>query len=176
MGEILEFDAYHGTASQNARSIERGNFRAPRSMGWLGCGVYFFDSDPELAKRFAQYRYIDSPPGVLRCKIVIDRDNVFDITDPCGKNSKDFHNFRKDIEEGIGAANLFVKGVSNSKFDARILEKICSDKGYKMIRACTYTNNKIERDAHLPLAISKFANGVELCLKDINTIQFKKTI
>ena len=173
MGEILKFSAYHGTTKQNAESIKANGFRTPGKIGWLGFGTYFYDRNPELAKTFANGNFPNFPTAVLKCDIVIKQDYVFDITDPCSKDCKEFHSCRQDIEEAIGSVNLLVKDISKPFFDARILERICTDKGYKMVRAWTYTNNEIEREAHLHLSISKFANGVELCLKDLNFIKQK---
>lgn len=172
MGEKLEFDAYHGTSEENAQSIIKGNFRRPVRLGWLGCGIYFFDSDKEMALQYATSVF-SCPVKVIKCKLVVDSDKIFDITNPLSKHAKQFHKTKYDLEEAIGAAKLHAIIRRRQDFESSILEKICTDGHYIMVRACTYTNNSIERKARLRLPAFKFSNGIELCLKDINCVKSK---
>lgn len=168
MGEKLEFDAYHGTSEKNATSIMNGNFRTPVRPGWLGCGIYFFDSDNNMALQYASGKF-SCEVKTIKCKLIIDSDKVFDITNPLGKQTKMFHKTKDDLEEAIGVSKLNAI-CRRQDFESNILEKICAEGNYIMVRACTYTNNDIEREAKLHLPAFKFSNGVELCLKDKNCI------
>lgn len=172
MQDCLIFKAYHGTGETNALSIVRGNFRTPSRQGWLGCGCYFFESDCDKAFEFAKTKY--PKVNVIACDILIGSDKVFDITDPLSTHCKKLDKLKRDIEEAIGAANLKLKSKFYWEFEARVLEKICTEESYTLVRACTYTNNLIEREAGYPLAVSKFPNGIELCLKDVTCIKNKQ--
>jgi len=47
-------DAFHGTSHDRAKSIVKNGFKISQRPGYLGKGIYFFETNPEAAKIFAK--------------------------------------------------------------------------------------------------------------------------
>ncbi|WP_117017275.1 hypothetical protein [Aeribacillus pallidus] len=169
------FIGYHGTSSVFAEKILRTNFIVDHTkVGWLGTGIYLFEENQELARSWANYKYSNSKKGVIRCEIEIAEEEVFDVVDPLGEHNKFFHAVRKQlIEQEIKKRNLQLRAKNRKDFDGKTYNFICKAKGFKLVRAATYTYQDYDRIFGWN---SRVPNGVELCVKDINCIKNKQLV
>lgn len=63
---------YHGTSCAAAQTVLRDGFRpTPGAAAWLGEGIYFFESDPKQAIRWAERWHADDP-AVIEVSLVLD--------------------------------------------------------------------------------------------------------
>lgn len=165
---------YHGTSKRNASKILKTNFTINNKIGWLGSGIYFYEEDVAMAKDWAQYKSQSDPIDVIRCEIKVPKEQVFDVSIPGSQHNRFFHEFRRRLIENELAKNcldLTVK--SKQDFDGKTYNFICKTKGYKLVRAYTYTYTEQDRRQR---TFSRVPNGIELCLKQPSYVQTKVSI
>lgn len=96
---------------------------------------------------------------VIRCEIETVKEKVFDVVDPLGEHNKFFHAVRKQlIENEIKKRNIQITVKNKRDFDGKTYNFICRAKGFKLVRAATYTYQDYDRTYRLD---SRVPNGVE---------------
>lgn len=169
------FIGYHGTSKQNASNIIRTNFTIDfTKVGWLGTGIYFFEENSSMAEDWALYKCKSTPKDVIRSEIKVPTEEVFDVSIPGSKHNQFFHELRRQLVEVELAKNNLDVTVRNKKdFDGKTYNIICKTKGFKLVRAFTYTFTDQDRSTGLD---SRVPNGIELCLKQPSYVQTKDSI
>lgn len=152
----------HGTTSEISRKIRQGKFN--RSLwGWLGAGIYFFEEDKQLARSWAKIKYGSKPLDVLECTITVEKEKILDVSDPKSKQTKMVNQFREAFLKGALNKNKIIN-MEDEKFDGKLLDMICEEDNYVLVR--NFTHTRTEQDRINKKRGSNIANGVELCVKD----------
>ncbi|WP_157515405.1 hypothetical protein [Luteimonas abyssi] len=169
--EYREFIGYHGTNNNVAKQIIRTNFINNGRVGWLGSGIYFFEEDFNLANTWAIARHNGKIPKVIRVEIKVPEREIFDTADD-RDSKKFFHEFRKRfLVDQLSGRKRKINVDSQEDLDGKIYNAIAKAKGYKLIRAETYTYTKADRE--FGFSGSRVPNGIELCIKHIPYIEVK---
>lgn len=164
--KLREFIGYHGTSHQNAKDIEQNGFLLSPA-GWLGMGIYFFQENKELARLWATKNNKGSRVEVLERTIKVEENKVFDMADVLGQDNILFHKLRLDLvnkSKEVGIRCNFDKDKLEEqirKIETAIINKICSDSGYEVVRSATFTKSGCNLDVW-----SVCPNGIEICVKD----------
>lgn len=167
---MATFVGYHGTKRSDARNIERTNFIISNKVGWLGRGAYLFEESSSMARKWATYKY-GNRIEVLEAVIEVQDNKVFDITHPYSENTKDFYEARDELIKIMKEQGLDLEEVKN-ELDGKVLDYICRMKGILLVRAFTYTFQENDRAEGRKL-FSRFANGIELCVKNSGIVKQK---
>ncbi|MFE8700896.1 hypothetical protein ACFYKX_09735 [Cytobacillus sp. FJAT-54145] len=169
------FIGYHGTSKQNAINILKTSFTIDyKKIGWLGTGIYFYEENSEMAVEWALYKCKSAPKDVIRSEIKIPAEEVFDVSIPGSKDNRFFHELRRKlVEVELSKKNLDITVKNKKDFDGKTYNFICKTKGYKLVRAFTYTYTDQDRSTGLD---SRVPNGIELCLKQPSYVQTKDSI
>lgn len=171
-GEVMvSFIGFHGTNLNDARTIERTNFRVSKS-GWLGKGAYFFENDRVMAEGWANYRQRGKRVTVLECMIELDQGKIFDISHPSNPDTADFFDARDELLQ-IMVDNKIDLNEVKKELDGKVIDYVCAKKGKLLVRALTYTYQPIDRQYKLSSWIN---NGIELCVRHAGIIKNKKII
>jgi hypothetical protein len=160
--EKVVFIGYHGTKFKNIDNIVNTGFN-PSLKGWLGKGVYFFQEDKELANNWGKRRYLNQKVGVIKREIHVDKDIIFDITNPLSIQNKDFQKNRESFIAVMERKGYIINENTKESFEGKVIDAICIKKKYSVVRAFTYTYQDYDKRYKLQ---SKFANGIELCVKN----------
>ena len=159
--KILEFTGYHGTSH-----IQKTNFKISKS-GWLGEGVYFFEDNEILARNWARKKFGNCRIDVIKKTIMVNQDNLFDLSNPNSDDSKYYHEQRCKFIHNHTKHQLKAKYDTKKRYENIILNEICKNMDIHCVRACTYTyqiyDDEYETD-------SIFPNGIELCVKNLEYI------
>lgn len=164
--KVKEFIGYHGTSSSYAKSIEeKGFIQSP--AGWLGHGVYFFQKNRELARLWGNKSHRGCKIQVLERVIRVEDSKLFDMSDTLGEHNSLFHKLRFDIVKN--STQLGVKYNCDKekieeairKIETGIINKICSEGKYEVVRAATFTKSQYGIDIW-----SVCPNGIEICVKN----------
>lgn len=166
MKDKMVFTGYHGTSKFNKSSIEKNGLRESKD-GWLGKGVYFFEDDCQMAIKWAQKRCNSQMVYFIKRYIKVDETMLFDITWPLSKQTKYFFEEKERYIKEMTARGYRVNIDRNERFEGKLIEDICKKKNYSVVRACTYTYSADDDRYRIDC---KFANGVELCVKDSKCI------
>lgn len=176
--EIKSFIGYHGTCSKNVTQIKSDNFK-PSKWGWTGSGVYFFESNCEMATLWAQYKYPDKEVCIFEASILVEIEKILDISNPNNEHSKKFHEVRKAFLSKLKLEGRKLTEREES-IDCKIINMIAKKDGFYVVRNFTYTY--VEEDRKLgsfscrsPIR-SNIANGIELCVKNLNCIDDMKVL
>lgn len=167
MGDIIEFEAYHGTSKTCAQSIMATNSFIPSTDGWFGRGIYFFEKMPDLAKKFAECN--DAPPiSILKTRLRLDETKVLDICTPGSVGNEEFHLEKDYLEEKLIALGRDAIAKKRKYIDGNVIDILCKRKDYHLVRSYSYTFSKIDHAYNLS---SKVPNGVELCVKHCDCVK-----
>ena len=169
MGEdIITFKGHHGTSSQNSKSIRTNGFNVSNS-GWLGKGVYFFDDDKDMARNWAIYkgRGLAGKIEVIECNINVMHTKLLDIVDPKSEQSKKVNEIRENFLKATLNRNKLIN-IDDNMLDGKFFDMICEMEGISVVRNSTHTLT--QEDRRLGIKFSNISNGVELCVRDMNTI------
>lgn len=166
--EIISLTGYHGTKKYLKSSIEVEGFRKSLS-GWLGEGVYFFQDDYQMAVNWAKKKYNTMMTCFIKRRIVVENDLFFDITWPLAESTKYFFEEKEKYIKYMEKKGYKIEVTDKKRFEGEVIDLICREKKYAVVRACTYTYQKHDEIYKLN---SIFANGVEVCVKD--SIYLKK--
>lgn len=160
--ETREIIGYHGTKSSVRKNIENDGFIESKS-GWLGRGVYFFEKDYEMAKKWAIKKYKTIMVCYIKRVININEEKFFDITWPLDPRTKYFFQEREIYAKEMEKRGYHVEVDDKIRFEGAVIDKICKEKKYDVVRACTYTYQSFDEKYGIN---SIFANGVEICVKN----------
>ena len=138
MSNVLKrFIGHHGTSSYVAKKIRKNKFK-PSNWGWLGSGIY------------------------LECVITAEEKSILDISDPKSELTRQVNAFREEfLKSGINKDKII--NMEDENFDGKLLDMICKEDCYVIVRNFTHTNTKQDRINKKKR--SNIANGVELCAK-----------
>lgn len=168
--EFREFIGYHGTTHLNAKNIYKNGF-IPSNSGWLGEGVYFFESDEKMARSWANKNNKNVRIEVIERKIRVPHEKVFDLVNTLGKDNKLFHEKRLELMKSLTQKGLSIRLDKDKaeeqirKIETKILKEICKRGGFEVVRAATFTRlNDIDVWSVSP-------NGVEICVKNLEHIK-----
>lgn len=173
----MQYIGYHGTSIEYRTQILRlkGTGFTESASGWLGPGIYFFDNDYNMAHKFASKKY--RTVGVLECEIDVPDDKIIDLTNAKSHNNLTFHAIRDSlISLELQKRNMkrtSEKGNNAEDFDNTTFKMLYLRKGYKLVRANTYTYTKNDNSVK---QLSRIPNGVELCLRDQAYIKSKGAV
>lgn len=179
---IKQFTGYHGTVEYVDNILDGKKLRykkvLPRALpGDLGTGTYFFLDNPKLALDFAKKFGSSSDVNVIKCLIEVDEKEILDFNGTeeldmflgfrertLESVKKTFPNLKgnRDCIDGI-VVNLIVRSILES--DKRNIKAVIKD---------TYTPtidySYIKDKSYRRFFVSNFANGTELCLRDVNKV------
>lgn len=164
--DIIEYIGYHATSTAIAKIINAEGF-IPSKSGWLGKGVYFFQDDKELASVYGQRRYKCQRIEIIKKNIRAPKNSVLDISDPLGKHYKMFSDEKVNLIKEAEKKGYRLYSDTISKYEITVLEELCKQKGFSLVRACTYTYQQYDERYG---SRSNFPNGIELCVKDLSYI------
>ncbi|WP_456276518.1 hypothetical protein [Bacillus sp. AK128] len=167
------FVGYHGTKRSVAKRIEKTNFIVSHKIGWLGKGTYFFEEKESMARSWAIFRF-GLAIEVLEVVIDVPDGKFFDITHPYSNDTKDFYEARDELIN-IMVENGIDLDEEKSALEGKVLDYLCDLRGILLVRAFTYTFQEIDRQDDRKL-FSRFANGIELCVKHNGIIKQKQII
>lgn len=163
--KTVEYVGYHGTESSKAKRIIKTGFTInQRHRGWLGKGIYFFEDDKDLAKKYSEKRHPQKISNVIKSHLKVPDNKVFDTTVEIGRFT--FFQYRKQLKERMKKTGNKYKFSNSNHVDGIVYDMIVSEKGYDLIRAETFTS--LNDDLELEIPESKVPNGTELCLKVAN--------
>lgn len=160
--EKIELTGYHGTKSNIRKNIEDNGFIESKG-GWLGKGVYFFEDDYEMAKKWAINKHKTIMVCYIKRKIIVEDEKFFDITWPLDPRTKYFFEERAHYVREMEKRGYSIEIDGKKRFEGAIIDLICAKKQYEVVRACTYTYQQIDKKHNLN---SIFSNGVEICVKN----------
>lgn len=160
--KIKELLGYHGTRRYFRSAIEANGFKES-SKGWLGKGVYFFQEDYNMALEWAKKRHNTVMTCFIKRDIKVREDKFFDITWPLDERTKYFFQERERYVKEMESRGYRVEVDNKKRFEGAVVDLICYNKRYHVVRACTYTYKLYDEVYKLN---SIFANGVEICVKD----------
>lgn len=164
----IEYIGYHGTLKNIEKCIKSGGF-TKSNTGWLGEGVYFFQDDFELAKRWAIKKYNAENVVFIKRTIRVEREKLFDITYPLSEQSKYYFRERERCIQEMKKRGYKVDVESRKRYENGLINLICVTKKYHVVRACTYTYQKCDYIDGNEVG-SLFANGVEICVRNIECV------
>ncbi|GEM_PF-1909268 len=175
MTEMKSYQGYHGTSKASADSIDKGNFKIDfQKFGWLGSGIYFFQSNSELADYWSQRKFASKglETALFEVLISIPAKRVFDVSDPLGEDNKYYQAVRKKfIEQEVQKRGIRLTVKNREELDGKAYNLICIKDRYELVRGVTITPDDQDRThglhPHTP-------NGVELCLRNIGHIAAKR--
>jgi hypothetical protein len=167
---MATFVGYHGTKRSAARQIDKTNFIISHKIGWLGKGAYFFEKDFHMARNWALRKY-GTGIEVLEAIIEVPDDKVFDVSHPFNKDTRDFFEAREELINIMIENGLDLEEEKHT-LDGKVLDYICNLRDILLVRASTYTYQDIDRKDGRKL-FSRFANGIELCVKHNRIIKHK---
>lgn len=159
---MIEIVGYHGTKSNVRRNIEDNGFIESKG-GWLGKGVYFFQDDYEMAKKWAIKKHRTIMVCYIKRIINVAEERFFDITWPLDPRTKYFFQERVNYVMEMEKRGYYIEVDDRVRFEGAILDRICEKKQYDVVRSCTYTYQQIDEKYSLN---SILANGVEICVKN----------
>lgn len=168
---MVSFIGFHGTNLNDARTIERTNFRLSKS-GWLGKGAYFFENNQVLAEEWANYRQRNKTVTLLECMIEIDQSEIFDVSHPSNTDTADFFEAREELIQIMVDHKIDLNEVKK-ELDGKVIDYVCTKKGKLLVRALTYTYQPTDRQYKLG---TRMNNGIELCVRHTGIIKNKKII
>ncbi len=163
-----KFLGYHGTLRKHDKSIRELGFKKSNN-GWLGEGVYFFQEDFELALSWAKKKYKTQHVAVIKNNIEVDEEKLLDISYPLSDQSKYYHSEREKFITMMKKKGFEVCLESRKRYENELINLICNQKGYEVVRACTYTYQKYDYINEKEID-SKFANGIELSVRNLDCI------
>lgn len=166
---VKSFTGYHGTTLEKFHSISKNGFKKSNN-GWLGEGIYFFEEDYEMAKRWAEKKYNTINVRLLKKTINVDSDKLFDITYPLSEQSKYYFSERERFIKEMKERGYEVNVENRKRYENELINLICRIKDYNVVRACTYTYQKYDYIGGKEID-SLFSNGVEICVRDIMCIK-----
>ena len=160
---MVELQGFHGTNKFSFEQIKKFGFRTCEK-GWFGSGVYFYKDSVENAFKWSKKKYEDNN-CVIEINLKIEDKFVFDVTDANGKDSKKFHEIRKNlIEQMKNTANSVT--VSNKNFDNAVFNYISKNLKKQVVVANSFTYDEYEIQTRIP-------NGVEICIMEKRIIVLK---
>lgn len=167
---MIKFIGHHGTSSINSKKIRENTFEESNS-GWLGKGVYFFEDDKEIAREWAKFKTKNScRVEVIECSIIVPVKNLLDIVDPKSVQSKKVNEFAEAFLIKASKQDILVN-MDDRFLDGRILDLICNNSKYTVVRNATHTLTNADRKCGR--SFSNLCNAIELCVKDIKLIDIK---
>lgn len=153
---------YHGTCNLLRKKIEKYGFKKSKG-GWLGGGIYFFEDSFEMATNWAKRKYKSDQVCFIKRIIEVEESKFFDISWPLDSRTKYFFKEREKFIEVAMKKGYNVYADDKQRFEGGIIDSICREKKYDVVRACTYTYQKIDDKCGLD---SIFSNTVEVCVKN----------
>ena len=165
-GIVVKFIGDHGSSRKICNEIRNRSFKKS-NWGWLGAGIYFFEEDKDLARSWAKFKYKNISIDVLECTISVEQENILDVSNPKSDSTKKVNQFREVFLKSGANRNRIIK-MEDEEFDGKILEIICDNDGYELVRNFTHTNTDQDRINNKKK--SNIPNGVELCVKNVDCI------
>ena len=160
---MLELQGFHGTNRFSFKKIKEEGFNICKN-GWFGSGVYFYKDNMGNALKWSKKKYKDNN-CVIEINLKIEDKFVFDVTDANGKDSKKFHEIRKNlIEQMKNTGNSAT--VSNKNFDNAVFNYISKKLKKQVVVANSFTYDEYEIQTRIP-------NGVEICIMEKRIIVLK---
>ncbi|MEY8600628.1 hypothetical protein [Staphylococcus shinii] len=165
----MKIIGYHGTNRDIKERILKTNFTLSNKNNWFGQGLYLFEQDYDMAQQWAKRKYKRSISSVIECEIVVNNDNVIDLTDPSSQNNKEFHELRtKQIYELVESENLKIQDTFGLD---KVIIDLLFDSGIELFKCPSYTYT--EEDTIYSLS-SRIPNGIELVIRNLSLIKQKR--
>jgi hypothetical protein len=94
--------------------------------------------------------------------VTAEEKSILDISDPKSELTRQVNAFREEfLKSGINKDKII--NMEDENFDGKLLDMICKEDCYVIVRNFTHTNTKQDRINKKKR--SNIANGVELCAK-----------
>lgn len=172
--ELKQFVGHHGTSAENIAKIKKYNFNSS-NWGWLGKGIYFFEEDKEMARRWARYKFPNKRIDVIECLIKVDVEKILDISNPKTEHNKKIQQFRIEFLKKAKSVN---RNLSDEEIDCKIINMVATLDKFEVVRNYTYTYTEEDREVgktigNRPIG-SNVPNGIELCVRNLECINHKK--
>jgi hypothetical protein len=164
----VKYIGYHGTSMDNFKKIKTIGFTESKN-GWLGGGIYFFESNKDLSVKWAGYKYPNVKVTTIECEIVAVKEVVFDISNPLGEHNIKFQQVKESFINRV-KKSTFCINQKEEIFDGKVIDIICKNDKYSLVRSFTYTYQDYDRKYRTN---SRIPNGVELCVKDLALLTIK---
>lgn len=161
---MRNYVGYHGTSKNRAQKILSENYEPRRSI-WFGKGIYFFKDDYLMAKNWAEKRFKENP-SILKSNILCNHNEVLDLTDPTGEDTRKFHTVRKkEISKNIRIRN------NRYHHDEIVINFLYKEMGVKLFLINTYTYQEYDNHEDKELRVSsRIPNGTEMVVKENSII------
>lgn len=160
----MQYEIYHGTSKEYSRSILNKGFNIS-SWGYLGSGVYFYENNKNMAEKWCKYNKDFSYIAILKYLLDVDEGVVLDLTDP---NSETFSDFEKGVIKIVRTLQANRIRIKTNDCGSNFIDSYCRESKKYVVRAMTFTNTQYVDGILIDF---KFANGIEICIKNVDLIK-----
>ena len=115
------YTGYHGTDIKSAENILKENkFRVTKN-GWLGTGIYFYENNYIMAKKWVGKKNIVDI-AIIECLIEVEAEKVLDVTSPDSESTKLFQEERERLIKEIEKRKCLVEAKTKVNLDSKIFK------------------------------------------------------